>query len=212
MLRALIFSSLFIAPALADELPQAVIITTVTEQCLNPCVTGVGTFTAYNDVTLKAETAGRIEIVHFKEGARAKPGQELFTIYNKEQEAQVKKAEATLKLSQNILKRQQTLMQKGFTTSQEVEKSEAQMKADEALLTLAKAAFAKTKIRAPFEGVLSDRKVCKGAYVKEGDALVRVQDLTPILLTFQAAQTDIPRMTVGDKITAITDIYPDKKF
>jgi multidrug efflux pump subunit AcrA (membrane-fusion protein) len=103
MLRLFVLLLLFITPVNADELPQAVVITTVKESCLNPCVTGVGTFTAYNDVVLKAETTGRIESLHFKEGDRAESHQKLFTIYNKEQTAKVKKAEASLKLSHSML-------------------------------------------------------------------------------------------------------------
>ncbi len=50
----------FVTQLKADEPVQAVVVTTVGESCLNPCVMGIGTFTAYNDVVLKAETSGRI--------------------------------------------------------------------------------------------------------------------------------------------------------
>ena len=203
---------LFVTSVKADELPQAVVLTTVGEACLNPCISGVGTFTAYNDVILKAETSGRIEIIHFKEGDYAKQNQILFTIHNKEQVAKVKKAEAALKLSQNVLKRRHDLHKKGFTTTQEYEKAETHVKTDEAELALAIEDLAKTEILAPFEGVLSHRKICKGAFVSEGDELVRIQDLNPIRLTFQMPQKEIPNIKVGDKVTAATDVYPTKTF
>ncbi len=203
---------LFIAPVNADELPQAVVITTVTESCLNPCIMGVGTFTAYSDVILKAETSGRIESIYFKEGDRAQSNQKLFTIYNKEQIAKVQKAEASFKLSQNIFKRKEELHKKGFSTFQDLEKAETQMKSEEAELALSKEALAKTEIVAPFDGVLSTRRVCKGAYVQNGDELVRIQDLTPIRLIFQVPQKEIPNIKVGDKVTTSTDVYPDKIF
>ncbi len=212
MLRLFLLLLLFIPAVKAEELPQAVVITTVKETCLNPYVTGVGTFTAYNDVVLKAETMGRIENIHFKEGDRAKTNQKLFTIYNKEQTAKVQKAEATLKLSQNTLKRKEELSKRGFSTVQEREKAETQVKSDEAELALSKEDLAKTEILAPFEGVLSHRRVCKGAYVSSGDELVRIQDLTPIRLTFQVPQKDIPKIKVGDDVTATTDVYPGKTF
>jgi RND family efflux transporter MFP subunit len=212
MLRQFLLLLLFVAPVNADELPQSVVITTVKESCLNPCVTGVGTFTPYNDVVLKAETTGRIESLHFKEGDRVAANQKLFTIYNREQTAKVKKAEASLKLGQNMLKRKEPLNKKGFATVQELEKAETQVESDEAELALAKEDLAKTEILAPFEGVLSNRQVCKGAYVSNGDELVRIQDLTPIRLTFQVPQKEIPNIKVGDKVTATTDVYPHKTF
>ncbi|MBS0271218.1 MAG: efflux RND transporter periplasmic adaptor subunit [Proteobacteria bacterium] len=208
----ILLSCLLAFPVKADEPVQAVIVTTVTEGCLNPCVMGIGTFTAYNDVVLKAETSGRIEIIHFQDGDYAKPSQKLFTIYNKEQEARVKKAQATLALSKNVLKRKSELANRGFVTPQALEEADTQVKSDEAELALAKEAFAKTEIYAPFDGALSDRQVSKGAYVLEGDELVRIQDLTPIRLTFQIPQKEIPNVHVGDVVTAVTDVYPDKTF
>jgi membrane fusion protein, multidrug efflux system len=111
-----------------------------------------------------------------------------------------------------MLRRKEALNKKGFATPQELEKAEAQVKSDEAELALAKEDFAKTEIYAPFDGVLSNRQVCKGSYVSDGDELVRIQDLTPIRLTFQVPQKEIPHMKVGDKVTATTDVYPGKDF
>ncbi len=211
-MRYFLLFLLCVISAKADERPQAVIITTVNEGCFNSCLTGVGTFTAYNDVILKAETHGRVETIHFKEGDQAKSNQPLFTLYNKEQEAKVKKAEASLKLAQNILDRKRQLVGKKFAPTQDLETAEAQVKAAEAELTLAEEDLVKTEIRAPFEGNLSHRKVSKGAYVSEGDELVRIQDLTPIRLTFQIPQKEISTLNVGDKVIASTDAYPNKTF
>lgn len=212
MLRLAFFLLLFLTSVKANEPPSVVILTTVEESSLTPSVVGVGTFTAYHDVTLKAETAGRVETIYFQEGDRATPHQKLFSLHNKEQEAKVKKANAALKLNQNILNRKQALMKKKFATPQDLEQAEMQVKASEAELALAQEDLAKTQVLAPFEGVLSDRKISKGAYVAEGDELARIQDLTPIRLTFQVPEKEIPMIKKGDKVTSITDIYPDKTF
>ena len=99
MLRFFFLWLLLVTPVKAEEPVQAVITTTVGEVCLNSCVTGVGTFTAYNDVVLKAEVSGRIENVHFQEGEYAKPQQKLFTIYNKENRQMSKKPLQLLSLA-----------------------------------------------------------------------------------------------------------------
>jgi membrane fusion protein (multidrug efflux system) len=212
MVRFFFLWLLLVTPVKAEEPAQAVITTTVGETCLNSCITGVGTYTAYNDVVLKAEVSGRIENVHFQEGEYAKPQQKLFTIYNKEQQATVKKAAAALKLSKSTLMRKIELNKKGFLSLQLLEEAENQVQADEAALALAEEALAKTEIFAPFAGALSEKKVSKGAFVTEGDPLVRIQDLTPIRLTFHMPQKDIPTMKVGADVIAKTDVYPDKVF
>jgi membrane fusion protein (multidrug efflux system) len=214
MLRVLLLLLFFAIPLKADEppKPELVILTTVQEGILTQTITGVGTFTPYNDVVLKAETSGRVEAVHFHEGQSVDAHKKLFTLHSKEQEASVKKAQATLEANKQKLKRKQKLAEKKFGSTQELEIAEAQVKSDEADLTLAKEKFEKTKIYAPFDGVLSARQVCKGTFVKEGDELVRLQDITPIRLIFEIPQREIPLIAVGNAVTATTDVYPEKIF
>ncbi len=212
MLRILFILLILVSPAYAEEKPQVVTLTVVKEGILIQDITGIGTFTPYSDVVLKSEIAGRIADVSFKDGDRAKPDQVLFTLNNKEQKAAVMKAEAALHLSQSMLKRKKTLTLKKFISPQDLENVEAKVKSDQGDLDLAKEELEKTQIRAPFDGVLSDRKVCKGSYVIEGDELVRIQDITPIRLTFQIPQKDIPFIKKGDKVKATTDVYPNKIF
>jgi membrane fusion protein (multidrug efflux system) len=212
MLRYLLFCLFLTTSAWAQEIPQVVKLTQVNEGTLSHEVSGVGTFTPYSDVTLKAVISGQIEAVSFKDGDRAKDHQLLITLNNREQKAAVMKAESALALSENMLKRKQTLSNKKFISPQDLENAEAKVRSDRADLEQAKAALEKTFIYAPFDGVLSNRQVAKGSYVIEGDELVRIQDLTPIRLTFQVPQKEIPSLKVGDKVLATTDVYPCKTF
>ncbi|MBA3814369.1 MAG: efflux RND transporter periplasmic adaptor subunit [Alphaproteobacteria bacterium] len=217
MLRFLAIFFLSIGCALADdspqaEQPQAVVTIKVVEGTLNPTLNSVGTFKAYADAVLKAETPGRIELIHFKEGDSIKADQKLFTLYNKEQAAKLKKAEAALALNQSILKRKKELAKKNFACLQDLEKAEAQVRIDEADLELAQEALNQTIIRAPFEGVLSERKQSKGSYVAAGDELVRIQDLTPIRLTFHIPEKDLKAIKTDDPVNVTTDAYADKTF
>lgn len=217
MLRffALLFLSMTYAMAENSpqgEPPQAVVTIRVGEGTLNPMLNSVGTFKAYADALLKAETAGRVETVHFNEGDTVKAGQKLFTLYNKGQIAKVKKAEAALALSKNVLKRKQELAKKKFSCSQDLEKAEAQVCIDEAELALAQEALSQTFITAPFEGILSERRQSKGSYVAAGDELVRIQDVTPIRLTFHIPEKDLTLIKVNSPVRAVTDAYTNKTF
>lgn len=213
MVRFLFFFLFTITCVKAEEPPPQVVITgIVKESSLNQKLNSVGTFTAYDDAILKAETAGRIEAIHFKEGESVKANQKLFSLHNKEQEAKIKKAEAELALSRSILEKKQELARKNFGSVLELEQAQAKVKVDEAELALAIENLEKTIIRAPFEGILSERKVSKGSYVIEGDELVRIQDLTPIRLTFQIPEKELTTVKVGDKVIATTDAYTDKIF
>ncbi len=193
-------------------LPQAVVLTEVKEGCLKECTVSVGTFTPYNDVTVKAESAGHIDAVHFHEGDSVKENQKLFSLNAKEQVAKVKKAAAALKVSKSSLARKAKLRAQDFISAADLERAEADVETNSAELELAKEELSKTKIVAPFSGVLSMKKVSKGAYVASGDELVRLQDLDPMRLVFQLPQTELGMIKVGDPVTAMTDAYPDQTF
>lgn len=214
MLRflAVALSLISVNSAMADKPPLAVVTIKVKESTLHSNLNSVGTFTAYADTILKAETPGRIEAVHFKEGDNTNADQKLFSLYNKEQTAKVKKAEAAFALSQSIFNRKQELVKKNFACPQDLEKAEAQVRSDEADLELAKESLNQTIIRAPFDGVLSERKQSKGSYVAAGDELVRIQDLTPIRLTFHIPEKDLTAIKVNDPVEATTDAYADTTF
>src|SRR4029078_2091618 len=94
----------------------------------------------------------------------------------------------------------------------DLEKAEAQVRSDEADLELAQETLNQTIIKAPFDGVLSERKQSQGSYVAAGDELVRIQDLTPIRLTFRIPEKDLTAIKINDLVKATTDAYADKTF
>ena len=212
MLRYFLLCALLAFPCKAQQRTPSVVVTKVSENLLNPSIIGVGTFTAYNDVTLKAEFPGRVEVVHFKEGEYVKPGQKLFTFHNVEQKAKAQKAEAALKRDQNIAFRLKDLSERKFASPQDLEAAQTQAKNSEADLALAKDALDKTVVKAPFDGALSEKQVCKGSYLIEGDPMIRIQDLTPIRLKFKVPQPSLPLVKLENDVIATTDTYPGQTF
>lgn len=172
----------------------------------------VGTFSPYNAVTLKAKIAGTIAEILFNDGDEVAAGALLIRLKDAEQKAQVKKTEARLNLSKTKLKRVNTLIQKGFSTQAEYDQAKAQVQLDEADYLLAKEELEKTKITAPFEGVLSSRKVSQGAYVKQGDELVDLKDIDPIRLKFEISENQIGKLTKGLAFQISTDAFPEETF
>jgi membrane fusion protein (multidrug efflux system) len=66
---------------------------------------------------------------------------------------------------------------KKFISQQALDNAQAALKVQEAALALAQARFEKTRIRAPFSGIVGIRKVSVGDYVKEGQDLVNIEDI-----------------------------------
>ena len=67
-------------------------------------------------------------------------------------------------------------------------------------------------VLSPIEGTVTKRNVTLGNYVKEGSSLFRVIDLTKIWIMFDAYESDLPWIRLGDKVTFNVQSMPGKDF
>ncbi len=67
-------------------------------------------------------------------------------------------------------------------------------------------------ILSPISGTVTMRHVALGDYVKEGDALFQVVDLTKIWVMFDAYESDLPWLQKGDKVDFVFQAIPGKQF
>ena len=67
-------------------------------------------------------------------------------------------------------------------------------------------------ILSPISGTITMRHVALGDYVKEGIALFKVIDLTQVWVLFDAYESDLPWIKLGDKIDFTLQALPGKTF
>jgi len=65
-------------------------------------------------------------------------------------------------------------------------------------------------ILSPISGTVTKRHIAIGDYVKEGSALFEVIDLTNVWVMFEAYETDLPWIKIGDKIEFTLQSSPGK--
>ncbi len=65
-------------------------------------------------------------------------------------------------------------------------------------------------ITSPIEGVVINRSVETGEYVKEGQTLFEVADLKTVWVLLDAHESELPFLSVDQKVELITDILPGK--
>ena len=65
-------------------------------------------------------------------------------------------------------------------------------------MTPAEAKLAKTRIRAPFAGVVGIREVSVGDYVKEGADLINLEDIRTLKLDFRLPELYLSRLQKGE--------------
>lgn len=67
-------------------------------------------------------------------------------------------------------------------------------------------------VLSPITGTITMRHVTLGDYIKEGTALFKVIDLTKVWAMFDAYESDLPWIKVGDKIDFTVQALPGKTF
>jgi len=73
-------------------------------------------------------------------------------------------------------------------------------------------AATQTQIVSPMSGTVVNRFVYEGQYVKEGDKLFEVADFSTMWFRFDAYESDLPFLKIGEKIEITTPSVPNKTY
>jgi len=172
----------------------------------------VGTLKSNESVVLRPEISGRITNAYFKDGEVVQRGHLLFGLDSDVQAAELRQAEAQLMLARANQRRNEDLYKKKFISQQALDNTEAALKVQEANVALAVARLEKTRIRAPFAGVLGIRLVSPGDYVREGTDLVNLEDISTLKLDFRLPEMYLRQLRPGLALEVTTDALPGETF
>lgn len=205
------------ADAPAPKTPPVIVTATHVEQQDVPIyLTGVGTVTANQSVTIKTRVDGELDKVGFVEGQDVRAGQMLAQLDPRALQAQLAQAKATQAKDQAQLlnarldlKRITQLTKEDAATQQQldtqralVSQLEATVQMDEAQVSYAQVQLGYTTITAPISGRVGARLVDPGNIVHASDTggLVVINQIDPISVIFT-----VPESAVGDINTAMAD-------
>jgi membrane fusion protein (multidrug efflux system) len=136
-----------------------------------------------------------------------------------ETEAMLREASARLKNSKATFKRIDKLFKDGVVGQNEFDDSQTQVSLNQAVVEKLRAQLRKSKktlkdtvIVAPIDGVISERLVSTGEYVKVGAELVEIVDTTPLKLVFTLPEKNAGEIKTGQKVDITTRAYIGKNF
>lgn len=175
-------------------------------------VGAVGSLKSNESVILRPEIAGRISVIHFREGAAVAKGSVLVSLDASTQIAELRQAEANLALSEANYRRTEDLFQKRFVAERARDEAAANLKVLQAAVALARAKYEKTQLRAPFAGIVGIRNVSVGDYVKEGQDLINLEDISTLKVDFRLPESLFARLQRGQAIDVATDAMPGQTF
>jgi RND family efflux transporter MFP subunit len=190
--------------------PPKVTVAAPVEQMVTSYLEATGKTAAVSSVDLVARVQGFLQEINYTDGAFVKKGALLFTIepelYSLKVEAakaSVTAAQAKLTEAEADFKRQADLIAKHSTAQSEYDRALAERASAQAGLQSAQADekaaeinLGYTKVTAPFDGVVIERKVSLGQLVFGADAnsptvLATIMQFDPIYVTFNVSEREV---------------------
>ena len=172
----------------------------------------VGSLKANESLILKPEIAGRIETIHVEEGTPVKKGALLISIDDRVYAAQLKQAEAAANLGRVNYERAKLLKEKGAGTVSNFDTMQAALSVAQAQVDLARATLDKTKITAPFDGMMGLRHVSPGDIVSPGQELAGFQSINPMKAEFTLPENATGAVGTGQAVDIQLDALPGQSF
>lgn len=156
-------------------------------------------YTAANRrVELLAEVRGKVIAIHKEKGSTVKQGDLILELDSRDWPARVEQAKANLKQRQLEADSARKLAAKGLSNEAQLAQAQTLLANAQAELTNAQLQLDATHIRAPFAGVVDQRFVEVGDFVRDGTALAVVLDYSPWLVKGQVAERDAASVHIGD--------------
>jgi len=168
-----------------------------------------GTVTSASSATLASKVLGQVEGIRVKEGDRVKAGEVLITLDSSALRAQRERAEAELENAKIHLQRVKTLFAERSATQQELDNAERAFKVAEAARNGIEADLAYTTIKAPFDGVITEKLIEMGELASPGRSLLRMEDEGHLRLEVPVAETDAAGLHIGQTVVVRLDALGD---
>ncbi len=201
------------APAARGGPPaQSVSVVTVQPEVLKDVRQLVGELRADESVVLEPEIAGVVESIEFEEGQTVARGDVLFRLREGEQVARLREAEANLALARDQHARTRRLAERNAAAAAQLERAAAELAVARARVELAKVELERTRVRAPFDGVVGARLVSPGERVDTDTELVRVDAVDPLQVVFSVPERVLTLTQPGATGELEVAAYPEERF
>lgn len=228
------------APSPAPESVRNIPVLAVQRTMVPDVLEAVGSVQAAQTSQLASQTMGNIVEIRVHEGDRVQRGQVLALIDDAQPRAAVDRAQAAelaaqqevsaattdLALADVTLKRYQTLYERKSVSPQEFDEIKARQQAAQARHAMAQAgqeqakaavvqartSLEYTRIRAPFDGVVTEKKADAGTLASPGMPLFTVEDVRRYRLEATVNENDLRFVKLGQGVPVLIDALGNAEF
>lgn len=203
-----------VASAVATEAPTPDVVV----------VTGLVAADQRSDVT--ADTQGKVINVMIERGQRVKMGQPVVqldvrsaALGAREAAANLAAAQSQKQLADQECERTKSLLEKGAITKSEYDRQMAQCTSAQEQVAAVKArtemmskSVSDGLVRAPFDGVVSEKMVAPGEWVAPGKPLFTLVDDDPLKVELSVSEIAISQIKKDQRVEIISVAHPEKHY
>jgi len=150
-------------------------------------------------VQLRAETDGTVTQIRAERGQSVNEGEPILTLDMRDRNARLEEAGALVEQREIELRAIENLRGREFSTDIEIAQARSQLEGARASRERIELEIRNTGIRAPFVGVLQDRSVEIGDFVRVGDSVAELVDLDPLIITAEVNEREVADLALGSE-------------
>ena len=192
--------------------PSPVEVADVHAQTVRDRFHALGSLEATENIQVVGELNAKVKQIRFAEGQPVAAGATLVELDDREIRAEAERAAATREQAKVNFQRASKLSEQQLVSAQQLDDARTALKVAEADEALARARLDKTRIRAPWAGIIGRRKISPGAYIRSGDVIAELARVDEMKVEFAAPERYTGEIRNGVAVELTTPAFPNQTF
>ncbi|MBE03493.1 MAG: efflux transporter periplasmic adaptor subunit [Euryarchaeota archaeon] len=173
-----------------------------------------GRVKAVQTVDLSFQVGGKLSQLYFREGEIIPKGQLIAALDETDFVREVKRARVNLELLEKTLERQRALAERNMISPQQLDETRTRYELARVTLEKAEQDLSYTKLKAPFDALVTRQLVDNYTNVQAGQGIVRLQDVSEVRIQVSVPEKLLAAVS-GDRLHAVTatfEVLPGQEF
>jgi len=167
-----------------------------------------GTFSPSQEISIAAETQGKIVSINSDTGDKVVSGQVLASIDNELFASQLNLAKFNLEKADKDKQRFEKLSKGEAATIEQYESAKQVYQNALSAYTSAKVQNENARIKAPFDGIITKRYASKGTYLSPGTAVFDIVSINKVKLIARLTDVEVQKVKKDQEVTFSVEAYP----
>ncbi|MEL7310178.1 MAG: efflux RND transporter periplasmic adaptor subunit [Pseudomonadota bacterium] len=174
--------------------------------------TGAASLEAFDEATVVAKVGGEVRQILVEEGDRVKRGDVLARLDGDQLRLELEQSRANLAKLEQEYNRNLELHERGLVAASAFETTKFDLDALRAANKLAELQYRYTTIRAPIDGVVSQRDIKVGNTIAQNASTFRITALDPLVANLFVPEREFGRIAAEQQVKLSIDALPNETF